>query len=84
MQVGLRVPGNPRLIAFGTLPSNRSVPLAVSLEDGLLVVSVGTRVERRRVRLDGPIEPMIHCNSGTFEFELDPGMRLAEPPPGGD
>jgi hypothetical protein len=85
MLVGLRLPGNPELIQLGSLPADISVPLSVSLSaDGLLVVTVGRRVERRRVRLRGPIEPKLHCNSGTFEFELVPGMRLADPPPGQD
>lgn len=85
MLVGLRLPGNPELIQLGSLPADRWITLSASLSaDGLLVVRVGDRVERRRVRLRGAIEPKLHCNSGTFEFELAPGMRLADPPPGRD
>jgi hypothetical protein len=85
MLVGLRIPGNRELIQFGSFPADRSMAISASLSaDGLLVVTVAGRVERRRVRLRGPIEPAIHCNSGTFEFELAPGMRLADPPAGED
>ena len=83
MLVGLRLPGNRELIRLGSLPADRWITLATSLSaDGLLVVRVGDRIERRRVRLRGPIEPKLHCNSGTFNFELAPGMGLADPPPG--
>ncbi|MEA3012495.1 MAG: hypothetical protein QOD42_1040 [Sphingomonadales bacterium] len=85
MLVGLRLPGNRALIQLGSLPADRWITLSASLgAGGLLVVRVGDRVERRRVRLRGAIEPVIHCNSGTFEFELAPGMRLADPPHGQD
>jgi len=85
MLVGLRLPGRPDLIQLGSMPANVWVLLSVSLDpQGTMVVTVGRRVERRHVRLRGPIAPNIHCNSGTFEFVLDAGMRLAAPPAGED
>jgi hypothetical protein len=83
MLVGLRLPGRSQLIRFGSFPADRWITLSASLSaDGLLAVTVAGRTERRRVRLQGPIEPKLHCNSGIFEFELAPGTRLADPPAG--
>jgi hypothetical protein len=83
MLVGLRLPGRAELIQFGSFPADRSMLVSTSLSaDGWLTVTVAGRTERRRVRLRDPIEPKLHCNSGIFEFELAPGMRLADPPAG--
>ena len=80
--VALRLPGTSAPSELGTLPNGQWVPLSVFVsEDGLLTVAIGERVFHRRVRLERPYRPVLICNSGTFEFELAPGMRLADPPP---
>lgn len=81
MLVGLRLPGRPELIELGTLPADRWIEVSVSLDrERLMTVGVAGRTFRRRVRLAEPIESVMHCNSGTFEFVLEPGLGLTDPP----
>jgi len=80
MLVGLRLPDHQSgLIQLGAYPANQWIELSVSLDaGGLMTARMADRIVRRRVRLRGPITPVLLCNSGTFAFELSPGTRLVD------
>jgi hypothetical protein len=84
--VGLHIPGEGPLIEVGEFSARLWFPLAVSYASGTLTVEVAGRSFRRRVRMTAPLLPVLHCNSGTFEFRLGPGLGMGERPadPEGD
>lgn len=75
--VGLHIPGQP-FVELGEYPANLWFPLAISYARGEIRVMVGTRVTHHRVRLNGPLLPALHCNSGTFQFRLGPGLGMGD------
>lgn len=83
--IGVKMPGERALVELGEVAANLWIPLALSVENGNMVVQVGQRgITRGRVRLNGPLQPILHCNSGVFEFRLGPGLGLGEVPVNAD
>lgn len=78
--VGIHLPGGRPLTEIGEYPANQWIPLSVSLANGSLTIQFGRQTIRRRVQLTEPLQPVIHCNSGTFEFRLGPGLGLGDYP----
>ncbi len=78
--IGLRMPGEAALVELGEGPVNVWVPISVTYADGNLTATIADRTVRRRARLEGSIQPVLHCNSGTFEFRLGPGLGMGETP----
>ena len=79
--IGVKMPGERALVELGEVSANLWIPLALSVTNGTMTVQIGQRgVTRGRVRLNGPLQPIMHCNSGTFEFRLGPGLGLGEVP----
>lgn len=77
---GIQMPGESRLTEFGEAAAGLWYPLAISITNGVMTVQVGQQSTTRRVRLNGPLQPILHCNSGTFEFRLGAGLGLGEVP----
>ena len=79
--IGLHLPGEP-FLELAEVRANLWIPLSLSYVDGMMTVTVGQqeRAVRRRVRLTGPVQPILHCNSGTFEFRLGSGLGMGEAP----
>jgi len=77
---GAKMPGERSLLELGEAAANLWFPLAISIANGTMTIQIGQHVTRGRVRLNGPLQPIIHCNSGTWEFRLNPGLGLGEVP----
>jgi len=79
--IGVKMPGERALVELGEVSANLWIPLALSVANGTMTVQIGQRgVTRGRVRLNGPLQPIMHCNSGIFEFRLGPGLGLGDVP----
>jgi hypothetical protein len=79
--IGVKMPGERALVELGEVSANLWIPLAISVTNGTMTVQIGQRgVTRGRVRMNGPLQPIMHCNSGIFEFRLGPGLGLGEVP----
>jgi hypothetical protein len=72
----IRDPNQPGPIAVGQVPAKEWVPVSASLRPGgMLEVTIAGTMIRRRVRVKSGQVPFLMCNSGTFEFELEEGMK---------
>ena len=78
LAVAMRLPGGfDEAIVIGRVPVSEWIPVSTSLNGRMLEVNVAGRVVRRRLRPRSGLQPILMCNSGTFEFELDEGMRIS-------
>jgi len=61
---------------FAEAPAGNTVPVSVRAENGVLTVSAGTI--HQTIKLDATTikGAALMCSSGTFEFALDPGLRV--------
>ena len=72
----LRVPTGQKHVNLVRVPANGWIPISVSLSpDGRLEAIVAGSTFRHRVRTRPGLVPIVMCNSGTFDLELEPGMR---------
>jgi hypothetical protein len=78
--IGLKMPDETPLVELGEGPINVWVPISVTYADGIMTATIADRTVRRRARLVGALQPILHCNSGTFEFRLGPGLGMGETP----
>ena len=78
--IGLKMPGEAPLVELGEGPINVWVPISITYADGTITATIADRTVRRRARLEGPIQPILHCNSGIFQFRLGPGLGMGEVP----
>jgi len=78
LTAGLRVPNEVRPIGMGQVPAREWIPVSVSLSNaGRLEVAIADVTIRRRVRRRSGMVPFLMCNSGSFEFDLAPGVELS-------
>src|SRR3954470_18257354 len=75
----LREPTSRFAVPFGRIAREEWIPVSASLgEDRMLRVTVAGRSFQREIHSGQARVPFLMCSSGTFEFELDPGMRASD------
>jgi hypothetical protein len=79
LTIVLRLPTSRSSVPVGRVARDEWIPVSAALgEDRMLTVTVAGRTFRREIHSRQPRVPMLMCSSGSFEFELDPGMRPSD------
>ena len=74
----IRDPTRPNRAASDRLSSSDWVSVSVTLhEDGRLEGTVGSTRFEQQMQVRTGLVPFLICNSGTFEFQLDPGVSVS-------